>query len=159
MAPMTERPWFQPSAALAAYAEPLVSGRAVIVFGDAGSGLGERLIERGARLVHVFDRDAARASEFTARNNSNRLSIAAFTEGALGLRDGVFDVALIEDLGAAGDAAGLLRSLRRALSPRGIALVASPNPDVRLRLVSSEHANSDSVAFDYYSLYDAVSAH
>jgi SAM-dependent methyltransferase len=159
MAPMPERPWFQPSAALAAYAEPLVSGHAVIVFGDAGSGLGERLIERGARLVHVFDRDAARASEVSARNTSSRLSIAALGEGALALRDGVFDVALIEDLGAAGDAAGLLRSLRRALSPRGVALIASANPDVRLRLVASEHTNAESVAFDYYSLYDAVSAH
>lgn len=156
---MLERPWFQPGAALAAYAEPLVVGHAVLVFGDASSGLGERLLERGARLVHVYDREAARAAEAAARNTSNRLTIAPYGDGGLALREGAFDFALVEDLGHAGDAAGLLRHLHRALSARGVALVATPNPDVRVRLLPANGAASAPVSFDYYALYDAVSEH
>jgi hypothetical protein len=157
MAQMLEGPSFQPSAALAAYAEPLVLGHAVIVFGDAGSGVGERLLQRGARTVHIYDRNAARAAEALARNTSNRVTIAALGDGGVALREAAFDVALVEDLGAVGDSAGLLRSLRRALSARGVALIATPNPDVRVRLLPSQPPSAASVAFDYYGLYDAVS--
>ena len=51
-----------PSLALAAYAEAWISGAKVIVFGNALSPLPERLLERGARHVHVYDSDAERVA-------------------------------------------------------------------------------------------------
>jgi hypothetical protein len=159
MAAMLERPRFQPSAALAAYAEPLVSGHAILVIGDASSGLAELLLERGARLVHVYDRDAGRAAEATARNTSNRITIAPLGDGGLSLRDAAFELLLVENLADTGDAKSALRAARRALSPRGVAFVATPNPDVRVRLLPAQTAGSSPTSFDYYSLYDAVSEH
>ncbi|HMJ14862.1 MAG TPA: hypothetical protein VK524_25795 [Polyangiaceae bacterium] len=156
---MLERPRFQPSAALAAYAEPLVSGHAVLVIGDATSGLGELLLERGARLIHVYDRDPARAAEASARNTSNRISIAPYGDGGLALRDAAFELALVENLSETADPAAALRAVRRALGARGAAFVATANPDVRVRLLPSAPASSSSVSFDYYGLYDAVSDH
>lgn len=159
MAAMLERPRFQPSAALAAYAEPLVSGHAVLALGDATSGLGELLLERGARLVHVYDRDAARAAEAAAKNTSNRITIAPFGDGGLALRDAAFELALIENLTDAGDARVALRAVRRALGPRGVAFIATPNPDVRARLLPARSVDSSPTSFDYYALYDAVAEH
>ncbi|HEY6560779.1 MAG TPA: hypothetical protein VI072_26055 [Polyangiaceae bacterium] len=156
---MLERPRFQPSAALAAYAEPLVSGHAILVIGDATSGLAELLLERGARLVHVYDRDAGRAAEATARNTSNRITIAPLGDGGLSLRDAAFELALVENLADTGDAKAALRAARRALAPRGVAFVATPNPDVRVRLLPAQTTGSSPTSFDYYSLYDAVSEH
>ncbi len=151
LAPETMRP----SVVLAAYAEPLLDGRRVLVFGDATSGLAEMLLERGARLVHVCDPDASRVAEATARNPSRTISFAPLGDGALALREGAFDVGIIEDLGAAGPASSVLKRLRRSLTPRGVALVAVPNPDVRTRLLPVPGV---AFALDYYQLYDAVKA-
>ncbi len=159
MAAMLERPRFQPSAALAAYAEPLVSGHAILVIGDATSGLGELLLDRGARLVHVYDRDAARAAEAAAKNTSNRITIAPLGDGGLALRDAAFELALVENLTDAGEARVTLLAVRRALGPRGVAFVATPNPDVRARLLPARSTDASPTSFDYYGLYDAVAEH
>jgi len=47
--------------ALCVYAEPLVARRRVVVVGDSSLGLDARLVALGARTVHVYDPDAARA--------------------------------------------------------------------------------------------------
>lgn len=145
----------RPSAALIAYAEPYIAGRRVLVFGDATSSLAEQLLERGARLVHMYDPDPARVAEAATRNTESRVSLAPLSDGGLAAREGAFDCALIEDLSALPHRAAALRSLRRALSPRGIALIAAPNPDAERRLIGGAPGNGD---LDYYGLYDAVAA-
>jgi SAM-dependent methyltransferase len=152
---MPEAETMRPGIVLAAYLEPLLDGRRVLVFGEATSGLAEMLLERGARLVHVCDPDPARAHEAAARSASRNVSYAPLSDGGLALREGAFDVGVVEDLGAAGPASSVLKRLRRALSPRGVALVAVPNPDVRARLLPTQNVVG---ALDYYQLYDAVKA-
>lgn len=152
---MLEPETIRPSVVLAAYAEPLLDGRRVLVFGDSLSSLAEMLIERGARLVHVCDPEPARAQEAAQRSESRNITYSPLSDGGLAMRDGAFDVAVVEDLGAAGPASSVLKRLRRALSPRGVALVAVPNPDVRTRLLPTREVVG---ALDYYQLYDAVKA-
>jgi hypothetical protein len=151
---MLERPALQPSIALAAYAESLVDGQRVVVFGDATSNLSDQLLDRGARLVHVYDSDPTRAAEAAARNRSQNLWFAPLSDGELALRERSFDLALVENLAAHAEAASLLKRIRRTLTGRGAAIVACPNPDVRLRLLSDP--SSSNKTLDYYALYDAV---
>jgi SAM-dependent methyltransferase len=143
----------EPAIVLAAYAEPVVNGRRVLFIGPASSMLPERLLERGARLVHVCDPEPVRLSEATAKNRSRNVSFSALTDGHFALRDGAFDVCLVEDAGIA-EPGKLLRAVRRALTPRGVAIVASPNAEAKVPLLP--HRSSGVNALDYYALYDAV---
>jgi SAM-dependent methyltransferase len=153
---MNADPAPRPSIALAAYVEPLAEGRRVLVFGDATADLAERLLQRGARLVHLYDPDPARAAQGAAESASRQITYAPLNEGDLALRDGAFDVAIIEDVTELGDVGALLRRVKRALSARGAVFVGCPNPDVNVGLLGATHRSR--VAIDYYSLYDAVSA-
>ncbi len=153
---MTESLLPRPSIALAAYAEALVEARRVLVYGDATSPLAQHVISRGALSVYVFDHDAARASEAAARNTSREISYAPLNDSGLALRDGAFDVAFVENLAAVGDVELALKSIRRALSVRGAALIACANPEVDVRLLTTP--NAPRISIDYYSLYDAVAA-
>ncbi|RYZ08480.1 MAG: hypothetical protein EOO73_08520 [Myxococcales bacterium] len=145
----------EPAIVLAAYAEPVASGRRVLFVGPAVSALPSRLLERGARLVHVCDPDAVRVAEATAKNRQNNLSYAALSDGQLALRDGAFDLCVVEDAGIA-DPASLVKRLRKALTPRGVAILATVNPEVQVPLMP--HRPSGGVSLDYYALYDAVKA-
>jgi hypothetical protein len=146
------------SLALAAFAETWISGVKVVVFGDASSPLPERLVERGARHVQVYDRDAARVAEATAEGRSNQISYASLDQAGSTLRDGVFDFGIIEDLAAAErEPELLLQPLARALSRRGMALIAARNPDVTQRLIPCSVETSQPIG--YYDLYDTVSQH
>jgi SAM-dependent methyltransferase len=151
---MLDRPALQPSIALAAYAESLVDGQRVVVFGEATSNLPDQLLDRGARLVHVYDDDPTRAAEAAARNRSQNLWFAPLADGELALRERSFDLALVENLASYGDPRALLKRIRRTLIGRGAAVIACPNPDVRLRLLSDP--TSTNKTLDYYALYDAV---
>jgi len=153
---MLEPEDFRASVALAAYAEPLLDGRRVIVFGDSSSNLAEELLVRGARLVHVYDPDPTRVAEAATRNTSRNISIAPLAETGLAAREGAFDVGIVEDLPLTGPAHSVLKRLRRALGPRGVALVAAPNVEARSRLLTRGSVVDG--ALDYYQLYDAVAA-
>ncbi len=148
-------PVVEPNIVLAAYAEPIASGRRVLVVGPALSALPERLIERGARIVHVCDPDPVRLAEATAKNRSASISFSALADGHFALRDGAFDVCIVEDAGIA-DTLTLVRQVRRSLSPRGVALFASLNADAKIPLMP--HRPAGMIALDYYALYDAVRA-
>lgn len=145
----------QPSAALAAFAEPLISGRRVVVFGSATSGLAETLIERGARLVHVYDKDLARVAEATARGASRSVSYAPLGQSGVAVRDGAFDVALLENVASYQDPPDVLAKVRRALSARGCALIASPNHEQQRRLCAGQGGEPRS-SLGYYDLYDVI---
>jgi len=146
-----------PSLALAAYAETWISGAKVIVFGDSLSPLAERLVERGARLVQVYDRDAARAAEATALEHSRQISYAPLDSAGSVARDGVFDFGIVEDLAAADRTAGPLPVLRKALGRRGMALIAARNPEVSRCLIPMPTEAGEPLG--YYDLYEHVSAH
>ena len=147
-----------PSIVLAAYAEQLFDGRRVVVFGDSTSAVAEELTLRGARTVHVFDPEPSRAAVSAGQNRSKQISVAPLDEADLAVRDGAFDVAFIEDLSSFGQPETLLRRVRRALSSRGTAIVASPNPEARTPLLPHTGSARTSSALGYYELYDAVSA-
>jgi SAM-dependent methyltransferase len=145
----------EPAIVLAAYAEPAASGRRVLFVGPAISALPTRLLERGARLVHVCDPDPVRLAEATAKNRSSNLSFSALADGHFALREGAFDVCIVEDAGIS-DPVALVKKIRRALTPRGVAILASLNPEVRVPLLP--HRPSGVISLDYYALYDAVKA-
>jgi SAM-dependent methyltransferase len=148
-------PVIEPAIVLAAYAEPIATGRRVLFVGPATSALPARLLERGARVVLACDPDPVRVAEATATNRLGGLSFSALSEGNLALRDGAFDVCIVEDAGIA-DPVSLVKKLRRALTPRGVAILASLNPEARVPLMP--HRPSGVVSLDYYALYDAVKA-
>jgi SAM-dependent methyltransferase/predicted nucleic acid-binding Zn-ribbon protein len=143
----------EPAIVLAAYAEPVASGRRVLFVGPAVSALPARLLERGARLVHVCDPDPLRVAEATAKNRSKEISFSALADGHFALREGAFDVCIVEDAGIT-DPVALVKKLRRALTPRGVAILASLNPETRVPLLP--HRPSGVISLDYYALYDAV---
>jgi len=147
-----------PSLALAAYAETWISGAKVVVFGSARSTLAERLVERGARLVYVYDSDAARVAEATARGRSTQVSYAPLSQAGVAMRDGVFDFAIVERLAAgAKEAEESIELLGKMLSPRGVALIAVPNPEAPARLLPTPIAQQNE-SLGYYELYDLVSS-
>jgi hypothetical protein len=115
----------------------------------------ERLLERGARLVHVCDPEPARVAEATAKNRSAAVSYSALADGHFALRDGAFDLCVVEDAGIT-DPVALVKKVRRALTPRGVAVLATLNPEARVPLMP--HRPSGMVSLDYYALYDAVKA-
>ncbi len=151
---MAEQATLTAAAALAAFAEPLASGRRVLVVGSALSPLPELLLERGARVVHVADPESARAAQASAAAGSNKLSFGPWSDG-LPLRDAAFDLVLIENLSAL-DPVRALREARRLLATRGVAIVSCPNREVARPLLPPSLPSSTEL--DYYSLYDAVAA-
>lgn len=143
----------EPAIVLAAYAEPVASGRRVLFIGPAVSALPARLLERGARLVHVCDPDPVRVAEATAKNRSKDISFSALADGHFALREGAFDVCIVEDAGIS-DPVALIKKIRRALTARGVAILASLNPETRVPRLP--HRPSGVISLDYYALYDAV---
>lgn len=160
-----------PSIVLSVHIEPLVRGRRVAILGDATTGLAERLGKQGARLLHAYDPDAARAAEALARaanlkaqGSDSRLGgppAPHITFGALGaelgVRDGAFDVVVIPDLSIFSDPGEILRRARRLVSPSGVAVVVSPNPEAEVCLLAAERPPRDGELPSYYELYDLVS--
>ena len=103
--------------ALSVYVEPLVADARVAVIGDVELGLHERLIELGARTVHLFDPDperVARSADEVPRGVSVRMLRDDFD-----VRDGAFDLVVIPDLGILPDPAGAIVRLRRVVDARG----------------------------------------
>ncbi|NUQ79362.1 MAG: hypothetical protein HUU21_38115 [Polyangiaceae bacterium] len=160
-----------PSIVLSVHIEPLVRGRRVALLGDATTGLAERLGKAGARLLHAYDPDQARAAEALARagnqkaqGSDSRLAappaphITFAALGAdLGVRDGAFDVVVIPDLSLFSDAGEILRRARRLVSPSGVAVVVAPNPEVEARLLATDGPAHAGALPGYYELYDLVS--
>ncbi len=143
-----------PSVALVAYVESVVEGRRVVVFGNASSQLVNRLVERGARFIQFYDADPLRVADASARNGSSSVCFSALQRDSLSAKEGVFDLALVENLAELGEPEVVLRLVRRVLSARGIAVVACPNPDVQEPFLGESRSVDHQL--DYYSLYDAT---
>src|SRR5206468_6834067 len=95
----------------------------------------------GARVVHVFDVDAARAKRAAATRG---VTIAPLPAHDFDVRDGAFDLALVPDLSVLADPPASLARLRRVLGAEGTLLVAAPDPESVGRDIG------------YYELYDLV---
>jgi hypothetical protein len=155
-----------PSIALGAFSEELVTSRRVVIFGNALSGLAETLVERGARLVHVYDENPARVAEAAARSTLSQVSFAPLGPGGIAARDGAFDVGFVEEISQFAASATVITRLRRALTARGVALVSTVNPEKKLMYsVAPESADaltltlaSSEKPLSYYDLYDLVTS-
>jgi hypothetical protein len=138
-------PSVHPQQALAVYAESLVAGARVAVFGDASLGLGARLVELGARAVQLWDPDPSRARA-EAEQAPRGVTVHAYGDSEGESRG--YDLALVVDLGQFSDAAGLVRRVRRGVGADGVAMIAAK---------SAEVAQAGGLrAFDYYDLFDLV---
>jgi hypothetical protein len=137
-------------AALSVYVEPLVADARVAVLGDGELGLYTRLLELGARTVHLYDPDperVARIADEVPRGVSARMLRDDFD-----VRDSAFDLVVIPDVGLLPDPSGMIVRLRRVIDPRG-AVVAMG----RARTASaSEHLFPElaPAAVEYAELYD-----
>lgn len=143
------------TAVLAAFAEPFVENRRVLVFGSSLSATPRLLIERGARQVHVCDPAPLRVAEASERSESPGLTFSSLADEAFSAREGSFDCVLVEHLGAF-DARSVVAKVRRLLTPRGIALFATPNREVTAPLLPAPDPGA--APLDYYALYDLVAA-
>jgi hypothetical protein len=140
--------------ALLVYAEPLASGAHTVVVGDAESSIADRLLELGARSVHVFDPDPARAAN-ASRSAPRGVTVRALVD-ELDVRDGAFDLAVVPDLAELNDPRSTVARLRRAVATSG-AVVAMG----RAKLASSDEeeevpfaSDLGPAALDYAELYD-----
>jgi hypothetical protein len=134
-----------PEHALAIYAETLVARGVVAVLGDASGRVGDLLLRLGARAVHVWDPDAARALEQAALAPRG-VTVRPLVREALGRRD--FDLALVPDLGLFDDPEALLGEVRRMVGEEGVAMVAVASGDAA--------PGAPARAFDYYELFELV---
>jgi hypothetical protein len=103
--------------ALSVYVEPLVADARVAVIGDVELGLHERLLELGARTVHLFDPDPQRVAR-TADEVPRGVSVRMLRDD-FDVRDSAFDLVVIPDLGILPDPAGSVVRLRRVVDARG----------------------------------------
>ncbi|HMJ57117.1 MAG TPA: hypothetical protein VK540_33840 [Polyangiaceae bacterium] len=146
-----------PALVLGVYAEDLAHGARTAIFGSATLGLAEELALRGARLVHVYDVDAGRVAEATARSHDRSIFFALLPDGGdVGVRDGAFDFVLVPDLSLFADPASIVALVRRVVSPLGAALIASPNADAKAPLLPVADPRQ---ALGYYELYETIAAH
>lgn len=128
--------------ALTVLAEALVAERRIVVVGDSSLGLHELAADLGARMVHVYDPKI----DAPAQNRERGARIFPLPEGDFDVRDGAFDLAIVPDLTAVPDAAGVLARLRRVVGEEGAVMCAAGNKD-------SDEGNG----LDYYELFDLVS--
>jgi hypothetical protein len=103
--------------ALSVYVEPLVADARVAVLGDGELGLHERLLELGARTVHVYDPDPERAAR-VAGEVPRGVSVRVLRD-ELDVRDAAFDLVLIPDVGVLPDPSSAIGRVRRVLDGRG----------------------------------------
>ena len=143
------------AAVLAAFAEPLVEGRRVVVFGSALTSTARLLLERGARLVHVCDPAPLRVAEALKRATQPGLTLSTLNDDEIAAREGAVDFVLVEHLGAF-DARSVVEKAKKLLAVRGVAMFVTPNREARRPLLPpSEPA---AAPLDYYALYDLVKA-
>ncbi len=147
-----------PQHALAVYAESLAAGARVAVFGDSSLGLAARLAELGARAVHLWDPDAARAQAEGARAPQG-VTIRGYEEQEADLRP--IDLAIVADLGLFHDPSAIVRRVRRMVGEEGVAILSAKSAEssrdaADVREAPIGFGARESRSFDYYDLFDLV---
>ena len=137
-------------AALSVYVEPLIADARIAVVGDGELGLHARLLELGARTVHLYDPDperVARTADEVPRGVSVRMLRDEFD-----VRDGAFDLVVIPDLGILPDPSGAIVRLRRVVDARGSVVAMG-----RARTAEGDEESFPELApavVEYAELYD-----
>jgi hypothetical protein len=150
------------SLVLAPLLERLVSGRRVVVLGEATLGLATELTARGARLVHVYDPDAGRAAQAMVTLGGRNVAYAPLSED-LGIRDGAFDLALLPDLSLFAHPASAITRARQLTGQRGVVIVGcEATPDFvgeakKPAAIDPATGEPRPAKLGYYELYDALS--
>ncbi len=138
-----------PVSALVAHVESLVADRRVLVIGSADRSVAEHLLERGARLVQVLDPDPKRVAHAAAHNSERRVSYAQFSDSSL--RDGSFNLVIVEDIEIGENLPYLVSGVRRSLNQQGVAIFCARNPETTTGLLGASRGR-----VDYDSFCDAV---
>lgn len=135
-----------PVSALLAHVEPLLLGRRVLVIGNAGNSVAPHLLERGARLAQVLDPDSRRVAVAAAQNTERRITFAQLTPHSL--RDGSFDIAIVEDVELAENYQNLVLGIKRSLGSGGLAIFCARNSEGSSGLLGSSRGG---VSYDDFS--------
>jgi hypothetical protein len=144
--------------ALSVYVEPLVADARVAVIGDVELGLHERLLELGARTVHLFDPDPERVAR-TADEVPRGVSVRMLRDD-FDVRDAAFDLVVIPDLGILPDPAGSVVRLRRVVDARGAVVAMGRARTQQQQDRVPEHGERESfpelapAVVEYAELYD-----
>lgn len=134
-----------PMSALFAHVEPLLAGRRILVIGNASSAAPAQLLERGARLVQVLDPDPRRVSAAAAQNSERKLTYSQLTPHAL--RDGSFELALVEDVELGENLDNLVAGVKRALAATGTAIFCARNSYASSGLLGSRRGT---ISYDQF---------
>jgi len=137
-------------AALSVYVEPLVADARIAVVGDGELGLHARLLELGARTVHLYDPDPERVAR-TADEVPRGVSVRMLRDD-FDVRDGAFDLVVIPDLGILPDPSGAIVRLRRVVDARGSVVAMG-----RARTAQGDEQSFPELApavVEYAELYD-----
>ena len=135
-----------PVSALFAHIEPLLSGRRILVIGNAGNSAALHLLQRGARLVQVLDPDPRRVAVAAAQNTERKITFSQLTPHSL--RDGSFEMALLEDIELADDFEHLVTGIKRSLGSSGLAVFCTRNSESTSGLLG---ASRGGVSYDRFS--------
>jgi hypothetical protein len=127
-------------------AEAYCPGRRVALVAPGASGLAEALLAAGARSVHHYATDDARTARTTATDRT--LLVRPLPAGDFDVREGAFDLVVVDDLARLGDVASWLGRFRRLVGASGT-FVAGASRDS-----SGEHR---SPAFGVHELDELVS--
>ncbi len=100
-------------------------------------------------MVQLLDPDPRRVAQAAAHNSERRVSFAQLTETAL--RDGSFDLAIVEDVNLADSLDKLVSGVARSLGPRGIAVFCASNTESTTGLLGATRG-----AIDYDALMEAT---
>jgi len=142
-----------PSQVIGAFGQPLLAGRRVAVLGDCTTGLPEAVAKASGRRVHAYDPDRERVAAALAQAHGRRAPRVSqgVLDDSLDSRDGVFDAVVIADLAELADVETPLQLARSLLSPRGLLVLASPNPDW-----APGGDEERAAGLGYYDLYDRI---
>ncbi len=132
--------------ALFAHLEPIVSSRRILVIGNAGNSAATYLLQRGARLVQVLDPDPRRVSVAAAQNTERKVTFSQLTPHSL--RDGSFEMAIVEDIELADQFDHLITGVKRSLGTSGIAIFCARNSESTSGLLGTSRGG---ISYDHFS--------
>jgi hypothetical protein len=136
-----------PHQALAVYVESLAAGADVAVLGDASLGIAERMVDLGARTVHVWDPDRERALAEAERPAAGVRVLPYFPHDLVARN---LDLVIVPDLGSFHDPDDVIARARTMVGDAGVALIRAANRETA--------GHESERAFDYYEFFDRVAA-
>jgi hypothetical protein len=126
--------------------EVYCAGRRVALVGPGGTALAADLLAAGARSVHHYATDAERSARQAQTDRT--LLVRELPAGDFDVREGAFDLVVVEDLSLLGDVPAWLGRFRRLVGASGIFVAGAPRAD---------GVSHDSRAFGVHELDELVS--